>query len=188
MTTVCILLAAGHSRRFGPDNKLLADLKDRPLISYAATTSRAMPCQTHFAVISDPALGPLLDGFELLTPEGDAADQAASLRAGIRAAAHLGATRALLMLGDMPFVTQDLALRVLGATTKTSASAATDGQRPMPPACFPSALFPQMLTLTGDQGARALLRSIAPAFLVPAPARALLDIDTVEQLTQASKP
>jgi CTP:molybdopterin cytidylyltransferase MocA len=58
------------------------------------------------------------------------------------------------------------------------AAAATDGTRPMPPACFPAGLFDDLQALTGDRGAAPLLRALPEAQRVTAPPGTLIDIDT----------
>ncbi|QUS37081.1 NTP transferase domain-containing protein [Falsirhodobacter algicola] len=176
MTVTGILLAAGASRRFGPDCKLRALYRGRPLVAHAAA-AMAAACPARIAVIADPALAPLLEGFRIIRiPPGG---QAASLRAGI-AALHGG--NALVALADMPHVTADLLRAVAARVGHDLPAAATDGQRPMPPACFPPAWFARLAALQGDRGAGALLRDLPPGQLIHAPPAALIDIDHPEDL------
>lgn len=166
MRTVGILLAAGLSRRFGPTDKLMAPLHGRPLVTYAAATLRAVAPDVLIAVTSSEIVAAELDGFLITQPEQADATQSASLRAGIFLAANLGASRASLMLGDMPDITVGLARRLVERCTEQSPAAATDGRTPNPPACFPRACFPALLDLQGDRGARSLLRGLQPDNLV----------------------
>lgn len=177
MTTAGVLLAAGHSHRFGPGDKLLAPLRGQPLVGYAAAALRDLGPDLLIAVARSDAVADALDGFEIVRPPEGQGGQADSLRAGIARARDLGATRAIVVLGDMPFVTADLLRRIADSATAHRPSAATDGTRAMPPACFPAAVFPRLLRLRGDRGAAALLRDLPPEALVPAPASALRDID-----------
>ena len=185
MRTVGILLAAGLSRRFGPTDKLMAPLHGRPLVTYAAATLRAVAPDVLIAVTSSEIVAAELDGFLITQAEQADATQSASLRAGIFLAANLGASRALLMLGDMPDITVGLARRIVERCTEQSPAAATDGRTPKPPACFPTACFPALLDLQGDLGARSLLRGLPPDNLVFATSGELRDIDTERDLVEA---
>ena len=78
---------------------------------------------------------------------------ASSIRIGV-AAVH-GADGVVLMTCDQPAVTAGH-LRKLTATGEITASAYA-GRRGVP-AYFPAAAFPALMRLTGDAGARALLR------------------------------
>ncbi|MFC0200667.1 nucleotidyltransferase family protein [Paracoccus rhizosphaerae] len=172
-----LLLAAGASRRFGPDDKLLARLRGRPLLLHAADALRQVPLDRYVAVISNPSLGPLLEGFEVIViPQGGQSD---SLRAGL---AHLDhPDRLLIVLGDMPDVTPSLLSQVLAHASDDGPSASHDGQHPMPPACFPRSQLPLLAALSGDRGAARLLRDLPPERLIAAPGQ-LRDIDRPDQI------
>lgn len=171
-----LLLAAGASRRFGPGDKLLAPLRGLPLIGHAAQALRLLTLDHRIAVIANPALAPHLAGFDIVTIAPAA--QSDSLRAGL--AALDAPDRLLIALGDMPDVTPDHLVQVLGRATDDLPSASFDGHHegshPMPPACFPRACLPALRRLRGDQGAGRLLRDLPPAQLVQA-AGQLRDID-----------
>ncbi|MEM9900977.1 MAG: nucleotidyltransferase family protein [Pseudomonadota bacterium] len=185
MTTAGVLLAAGRSRRFGAEDKLLAPLKGRPLVAHAVAALRAVKPEVLIGVTRSAAVSRLLAGFEIVAPLEDAPEQADSLRAGLSCAWACGAKRVLVVLGDMPFVTPALLADVLARCEETRPSAATDGFRPMPPACFPEAFFPEVLALRGDRGAARLLRNLPCEALVHVPPRTLHDIDTVAGLATA---
>jgi len=176
--TAAVLLAAGASRRFGPDDKLLALWHGRPLVTHAAEALRASGLSPLIAVTANPEVAALLPGFAVVAPDRPQPEQSDSLRAGIAEARRLGAPAALVALGDMPGVTADLLRAVAARASPAQPAAATDGTRAMPPACFPAALFEALLAATGDRGARPLLASLPDAQRVPAPAEALVDIDT----------
>ncbi|MFS4438453.1 nucleotidyltransferase family protein [Paracoccaceae bacterium GXU_MW_L88] len=179
MTVAGLLLAAGRSERFGPDNKLLAELAGRPLIAHAAGALRWTPLDMRIAVISDRALHPFLKGFIVIEMvEGSL--QADSLKAGVHLAQKLKAEKLLVTLGDMPLVTADLLYEII-LRADGGIAAASDGTRPMPPACFPEAVFPELMTMSGDRGAGALLKDLPSAQRVAAP-RMLADVDRESDL------
>jgi len=184
MTTAAVILAAGRSSRFGAADKLLAPLQGRPLASYAAAALMSAPVELRAAVCGD-AVAPLMAGMTLLSaPPGSG--QADSLRAAVDWAGREGASRLLVLLADMPFVTADDLTEVL-ERAGTGMAAATDGARRMPPACFPATAFPALAQLDGDAGARPLLAGLDPGRLVHLPATHLRDIDTAADLAAATQ-
>lgn len=106
----------------------------------------------------------------------------ASLRAGI-AALPPETAGALVMLADMPEITVgDLAALLDGWDGTAIHRAASARGEPGNPVLFPASDFPGLCALTGDIGARALLRAEGDRVrLVPLPeAHALTDLDTAE--------
>lgn len=181
-----VILAAGRSTRFGPADKLAADLGGKPLAAYAAAAMAALPLTARAAVSgSDAAHGTLFgDGFQRLrAPAG--AGQAASLAAAAAFARDKGATDLLLVLADMPLITVTDMAAVLERAADGRAAAVTDGQRRMPPACFPSSDFDALAAQDGDRGARGLLSLLGPERLISLPEQRLLDVDTEEDLARA---
>ena len=66
-------------------------------------------------------------------------------------------------------------------------AAQRDG-RPGNPVVWSPPLFEALLEVTGDQGGRALLRTLGPAVrLLPAPAALLEDFDTPDRLAQFAR-
>ena len=182
MRTAAILLAAGASRRFGAPDKLLAPFRRRPLVLWSAEALRATAPDMLIAVTGSDRVAALLPGFGIVAVPGPGTAQSDSLRAGVARAAELGADRALICLGDMPLVTADLLGEVLARCTQARGSAVLHGTRPMPPAAFPSALFPALLAVRGDRGARDLIAALPAEALVAAPPEQLADVDTPDDL------
>ncbi len=178
--TMGIVLAAGRSKRFGAKNKLLARFHGAPIASYAAGAMRAAPFARRLAVVSDPAVADLFEGFEIVeAPPG--LPQSESLRLGLRKAMARGAERVVVALADMPLVTSDLLTEIDRRSAIHGASASVDGDRRSPPAGFSRRHFEALLNTTGDRGAVTLLRDLPPAALVDA-SGLLTDIDTVADL------
>jgi CTP:molybdopterin cytidylyltransferase MocA len=185
MSTAAVLLAAGASRRFGPQNKLLTPFHGKPLITYAAEALRSLTPDFLIGVTKSESIAELLDGFEIAVPTEPDLGQANSLRAGISVARVRGASKVLVVLGDMPFVDTIMLQQIVALCTYAWPSAASDGVRSMPPACFPAPLFPELMNLQGDCGAATLLQNIPENYIFKAPKRKLYDIDTPRCLISA---
>lgn len=171
MTTV-VLLAAGASRRFGPECKLQSLYRGKPLVRHAADAILATGLPA-LAVTADPAVEELLPEFCIIHSVGP---QSQSLRAGLE---QVNDDRALVVLGDMPHVNADLLHRIAEAPAP---AAATDGIRVMPPASIPRSMFADIMRLSGDQGAASLLRLRPDLNRIPATNEVLVDIDTQKDI------
>lgn len=181
--TAGVLLAAGHGRRFGAGNKLLADWRGAPVVVHAADAlRRAVTDGQLVAVVRDRRVAALLPDFRIVTADGTET-MSDSLRLGLAA---VRADRALIVLGDMPAVPPAHLAALLRACgpgrAAASAHPAPDGSRPGVPACLPRAMFAAAARVRGDRGARNLL---AGAALVPLPSGAGHDIDRPGDLSYA---
>ena len=179
-----LVLAAGRSSRFGAADKLLADLGGKPLAAHAADAMRAVALDHRLAVVADRAVGALFGGFEVLTVTASEAPQSRSLALGARRAKALGADRLLVALSDMPLVDAGLLASVLARCTDARPSAATDGARISPPACFPADRLDPLARLEGDRGAAALLGDLPGSALARARPPMLGDVDTRDDLAR----
>lgn len=161
-TVVGLLLAAGRSRRFGAD-KLLHPLPDGELI--VAASARRLAAATDRALVlvhsRQPALRVALKHLDVeLVDVAGATDagMGATLAAGIRAAPE--AVGWVVALGDMPCVGEDTLRRVTEALRAGASIAAPyRGGRRGHPVGFARLWFGALATLTGDEGARSMLRA-----------------------------
>lgn len=172
-----ILLAAGRGSRFG-GNKLVAMLGDTMLGLHAARTLAGIGCGHLFAV-QDPVNGALAAalrtaGFTLLDNVAPEAGLSHSLSLAAKAAMSTDAEAVLFCLADMPFVTAAHLRAVIAVGIDgIVASAITD--TPTPPALIHRMFWPDLITLTGDVGARVMLRD---AIAIQGTSEMLADIDT----------
>ncbi|MEM0979050.1 MAG: nucleotidyltransferase family protein [Cyanobacteria bacterium P01_H01_bin.58] len=186
MKTAGLILAAGRSRRFGPENKLLALLDGQPLITYAANLMRALPLDIRLAVTTTSDVVSLMHGFDAVVNDSPEAGQGDSLALGVRAAQLRGADWLLVLLADMPFVTKAHCTALLNACRDDRPAASTNGQLVMPPVCFPASWFEHLTALHGDQGAGKLLNALPQEALIATPPENLLDIDTKDSLARCA--
>lgn len=175
-----VLLAAGRSRRFADGDKLAEPFLDKPLAFHVVTALEKLPFLTRIAVVSDTVLDFAARGYRVIENPDPSLGQARSLCHGVKAAEAAGAGGVLVALADMPRVTAAHIYRMFDAAEGAATLvASSDGVRPMPPALFGRDRFADLLALTGDTGARELIRR--GRHVVTSPAE-LVDIDTREDL------
>ncbi|MES2043616.1 MAG: nucleotidyltransferase family protein [Pseudomonadota bacterium] len=167
-----VLLAAGRGERFGGD-KLAAPFRGRALGEHAAAMLAGLPFAAHIAVTGPSAVDFAALGFDCRRAPADA-PMSVSLKLGIAAAAERDCDACLVALADMPLVPASH-IRALLAAHDGALTATLSGDIRMVPALIARSAFASIAALSGDQGARALLRE-APG--VAAPPAWLVDIDT----------
>jgi len=175
-----ILLAAGRGERFGGD-KLTTPFRGRPLGEHAAAMLGSMPFAAHIAVTGPSAVDLGALGFDCRRAPADA-PMSVSLKLGVAAAEATDCDACLIALADMPLVPEGHILALLAAHDG-ALTATLSGDTRMVPALIGRRAFPLIAALSGDQGARALLRE-APG--VAAPPAWLVDIDTPGDVARSS--
>lgn len=180
-----MVLAAGLSRRMGRP-KLLLRVGGRPVIRLAVEGVLAAGAGP-VLVVSGPetsAIAAALAGLDVevvINPHPEAG-QATSVRTGI-AGLPAAIDAALIALGDQPFLPAEIIPALVAAREETRkpivAPRYRDGRGN--PVLFAREMFPELLALEGDQGARAVIerdpgRVTLVEFDLPMPS----DIDTPE--------
>jgi len=161
-----ILLAAGESRRMGRPKQLLP-IGGQPLLRHVVTSLLNAPVSPFLVVLGSQAaeIAPVLDGLpvQIVINQAWAEGRSSSLRAGVIALEQLVPQLDGLMvaLADQPGLTAGHLAALLHRHRKTGRSivASTVADQAMPPVFFSAAWFPRLRTLTGDQGASALLQT-----------------------------
>jgi xanthine dehydrogenase accessory factor len=184
-----VVLAAGLSQRMG-HNKLIAEVGGKSLVRHAAEAALKAGLDPVLVVTGhqpqdiEKALAGLPVRF---VHNPDFADGlSTSLKKGIENLPE-DCAAAMVLLGDMPGVTPDLARRVAAsfepAKGRSICVAAANGERGHP-VLWARQFFPELMQLSGDQGARGLMAS-HPENIVEVAAgdsAPLIDIDTPEAL------
>jgi molybdenum cofactor cytidylyltransferase len=187
-----IVLAAGLGSRFG-GGKLLSAWKGGVLLEGALGAAHAAPVRKVTVVTGADAdaIGAVARAFNPAIEVVHAADFAegigASLRAGI-ASLPADTDGAFIFLGDMPRV-PTVILHQMAEVLLAGAEAAAPvfrGRRGNP-VLLGRALFPELMALTGDAGARDLLQAMgARLALIESPDDGVLfDVDEPSDLPQA---
>lgn len=165
-----VLLAAGASRRMGAENKLLRRINGVPLLRRSAQTLLASGVDECVVVIPPDAAAQrkALEGLRVTITEARDASlgMSASLRAGI-AALHGDATAVLVALADMPDLTPEIVNRVIAAHDPSRGCLIVcpvdDEGRRGHPVLFDGRFLEPLQNLSGDRGARDILRAVPEA-------------------------
>jgi molybdenum cofactor cytidylyltransferase len=182
-----VLLAAGNSSRLGKPKQLLVQqavnvahaVKSGPVI--VVLGARATDIKDSF----DPGNAQVVVNADW--QEG----MASSIRCGITAllAKNTEVEGAILMVCDQPFVTSPLLHELITAhqTTQQPIVACSYENTFGPPVFFHHSLFPDLLHLHGDIGARSVIRQHANKVAVVSFAKGSNDVDTERDYEQLSR-
>ncbi len=186
-TIAAIILAAGSSSRMGAGrHKLFLPLGERPVLVLG-----------HQAVQARTLLSPYLHLPHLQIVENSAYQQgmSTSLRAGLQALTdsndhtpqeHIGG--AIILLGDQPLITTSI-IDDLVTTWQTGGQRIVaplyNGKRGNP-VLFSADLFPELATVTGDEGGRRVIERHREEIVTVevTDAQASFDVDTWEAYQQ----
>jgi molybdenum cofactor cytidylyltransferase len=190
-----VVLAAGSGSRFG-GGKLLAAWDAGILLEGALAAAFAAPVRSVTVVIGADAkaVAAAARNFDPRAVIVHAADysegMAASLRAGI-ASLPADTDGAFVFLGDMPRVPTAVLQRMAEAVAQGAQAAAPifRGHRGNP-VLIARNLFPELLALTGDAGARGVLQGLGERLaLVESPDDGVLfDVDEPQDLARLTSP
>ena len=187
-----LVLAAGGSRRFG-GHKLLADLAGAPVLRRTVGAICTLGfCETIIVTGAEhDAVRNMLTGLPCTVVQAPnwAEGISASIRFGIEALRH-ERDGLFLFLGDMPLVPSGLC-EELADLAKSVNYAARPMLSDVPghPVAFTNTAAADLMALTGDEGAGALLRRAGAriAYLPTTDEGTVLDVDTPADLARAEQ-
>jgi len=182
-----LLLAAGESTRLGAPKQYLIYRGDSLLRNAVRTAVELRTAATVVVAGKDPAImrAQLKDlPAEVFVNDGYAEGMASSIREGVRyfTERHPRVTHILILLCDQPYMDVPHLRNLIHRQQLTAASVTAShyADRKGAPALFERAVFPQLLNLTGDTGARHIIESLGNSVeVVPFPG-GVIDIDTLE--------
>jgi len=188
--TAILILAAGASSRMGREDKLMKDVNGTALLARVLTRalSTQLPVFVTLPTLNHPR-ATLLQGSTatpIAVPDWSSG-MAASIRQGITGLPDQ-TPGVMILPGDMPDLTTD-DLTHLAHTSKNNPNAiiraTTENGSPGHPVIFPAELFASLRQITGDQGARAVIKAHMGRLkqIVLPGNHALCDLDTPEDWT-----
>ena len=183
MSIAGVVLAAGSSSRLGRPKQTVV-LDGETLVERAVRVAQEAGFSPVIAVINPEGdFGHSLQqlGCLVVINEGFAEGMASSIRRGVAVAKMLKASGVVLMTCDQVAVSPEH-LRALCEDTESIAGSGYAGKIGIP-AYFPASGFDGLQQLSGDVGAREMLRSAR----VVVNERLALDIDTEEDLARAQE-
>lgn len=184
--TAAVVLAAGAGTRFAGDaHKLRTEVRGKALVLHAVDAVRAARGFDEVIVVTgaDDLLDVLPDDVTILHNERWEDGQATSLRAAVRYAEERRHDAIVVGLGDQPGVPAT-AWEAVAASDHDLATASFHGEW-RPPVRLSAAMWPS-LPVSGDQGARGLLRQ-RPDMVDSIPCDGdPADVDTLEDLRRWS--
>jgi molybdenum cofactor cytidylyltransferase len=183
-----LVLAAGLSSRMG-SNKLLQEWRGKPLLRWVVEAALASDAQPVIVVTGNEAskIQTALQGLDVIFAHNrDFGDGlSTSLKAGL-ASVPASADGIAVLLGDMPQIGANLINRMVSAFSPADSRSiciATHEHRRGNPVLWARSFFPEIATLTGDEGAKRILRENEDLVCeIEADAGVLRDIDTPEAL------
>jgi len=184
-----IVLAAGGSARMGSPKQLLS-YRGQTLLRRAAETALGSIGERVVVVIGSHAqrMREELDGLPVSVVENRdwRTGMSSSIRAGLEELASIDPDGVVLMLCDQPFVTVELIDSLVVTqrqTGKLIVASSYEDVRGVP-AFFSRELFPELMSLTADEGARRLIQN-HPALVASINfPEASIDIDTPPKYQQ----
>ncbi|CAG7615866.1 NTP transferase domain-containing protein [Paenibacillus allorhizosphaerae] len=189
-----IYLAAGRSTRMG-SNKLRLPLGSMNVGSYGLAAA-VRSILDHVLVVSgnetadwihsDLYRDPVQRKWSVINcPDADMG-QAHSLRCGVQAAISLESSAVMILLADQPLISAAMIDELLihyqkerSANSGTAYAASRYNGLARPPVIFDRRIFPDLLHLQGDQGARSMIRNeTAGTYVDFADTDLFTDVDT----------
>lgn len=180
-----MLLAAGCSRRFGSDKRLARLSDGRTLLS----ASLALPCAVFEEVWvvlraeDDPLELGVAPAVRVIPSEQATYGMGHSLADGVGSLAPHSAAEALaIFLGDMPWIAVDTLNKLLARASADHIVLPTYQGQPGHPVIFGRRFWPALQRLSGDSGAREVVRAHPQAVrrVVVSDPAILRDVDTPE--------
>ncbi|MFN8109440.1 MAG: nucleotidyltransferase family protein [Thermoleophilia bacterium] len=189
MRVAGVVLAGGASSRMGRPKQLL-QVGGRTLLQRAVDALLEGGVQEVVVVLGADAAEVITGlgahpGVRTVMNSAHATGQSSSVRAGINALDD-GVDAAVMMVSDRPYVTADAVREVVRAAAdspehEVAIAQYTDGQGH--PVLLRRAIWPQLMLLRGDVGARAVL-PMAHVLPVPVPDHMPRDVDTPDDLSE----
>jgi len=187
-----IVMAAGLSRRFG-SNKLMADFRDRPLVSWIFEAIKSAGCAPGAVTVvwNDPDIAVIAESYGFNTCFNPSPDegQAASIRLGLAASKEADAY--MFMTADQPLLRRETISGMLESFPAGQGKIMLAAYRGNTgnPVVFDRKYKASLMQLKGDTGGKQIIRQHPEAVVwyEIEYAEELMDVDRAEDLAHLSK-
>lgn len=165
-----IVLAAGQSRRMGPENKLLLPFKGKSMVEHVVTTALEADVGPVIVVTGHEAerVKDRLASYDITFVRNHryADGLSTSIKAGIKELSDQSVAGAFICLGDMPHISPGLIKQLAGEfdPIERPICVPTTRGKMGNPVLWSSTLFPRLDTIEGDSGAKSLIGQL-PEFV-----------------------
>ena len=186
-----IILAAGAATRMGRPKQLLS-YQGRSLILHAVEVALASLCQPIIVVLGayveqiKPELMP--KAVQVVENSQWQEGMSSSIRAGISMLlkTHSKLDAVIISLADQPLVSPQIFNQLIQSYQETQKViiASKYNETTGVPALFSNALFPELMQLEGERGAKALIQKYIDTGLILLIPEAAIDIDTPDDYKQ----
>jgi len=186
----CVVMAAGESRRFGTENKLLQNFCGVPLYVRALD---AVPGGVFDTVRVVTAWEPVVSlaaqrGFLVVSNDRPELGISRTIRLGLEFLTDCDGV--LFMTADQPLLTAQTVRRLAAVFEKNPACivAVAHNDKRGNPCIFPQELYSELLSLEGDIGGSRIIKSHSDRLLmVEVPEQELADCDTARSLLELER-
>jgi molybdenum cofactor cytidylyltransferase len=186
-----IILAAGSATRMGRPKQLLS-YQGRSLILHAVEVALASLCQPIIVILGayaeqiKPKL--MLKAVQVVENSQWQEGMSSSIRAGISMLLKTNSKvdAVIISLADQPLVSPQIFNQLIQSYQETQKViiASKYNETTGVPALFSNALFPELMQLEGDKGAKALIQKYIDTGLILLIPEAAIDIDTPDDYKQ----
>lgn len=180
MSVAAVVLAAGSSRRLGRP-KQTVEIGGETLLARAVRVAREAGFAPVIVVVADRSLLASVQPAVGCLNEEASEGMASSIRCGVRAVEAVHAAGVVVMACDQVGLTAEH-LRLLVVEPERVTASGYAGRLGVP-AYFPAGFFGELMLLTGDVGARELLRGAASV----CDERLAVDVDTEDDVRLAER-
>lgn len=182
-----VILAAGMSARMGSPKQLLS-YKNKNLLRHTVDEALETGCESVFVVLGanlDLLRNELRDKpVSIIENKGWQEGMAASIRCAVEkiAGTILRPDSIIFMVCDQPYVSSSLLLNLIAKKQETNLPivASSYEDKSGTPALFHRSMFPALMELTGDKGARKLIADNPEKVATVSFPEGIKDIDTIE--------
>ncbi len=179
------ILAAGLSERYGEDDKLMANLGMRPLLSHVLQTALPVPFRAKHGIIPVTSIKRRAlfkrHGFDIIENLAPESGQGSSIILAAKQAIDNNYDGICIMLGDMPFVPSSHLYALIKTLDDKESAISSCNQTIMPPMALRRSIFSSLENIDPKIGAKSLFKNNNTAYL-PLSNQAARDIDTPETL------